>query len=187
MTSEEFLPGLMLIRSAFGHRFNETDQIRAWFLAFRNVPRDLWEAAVARCLVEHQGGFPSIALLVGYVDELVNGIDPGYDVAFEQLMKAVKRYGFYEAEKGMESLTPLIRKTVNALGGFTVVCDNPIDQRGTLRAQFRDIYNSKKQQERTLRRLPERYRPKLNNLPEVREAVGRIGVVPEKLKGCIDD
>ncbi len=73
--------------------------------------------------------------------------------AWSQANAALDKYGYYGAVEGMKSLSPAIRKTIRALGGFESVCAT--DNIETVRAQFMRMYDSFAKTEREYEVLPE--------------------------------
>jgi hypothetical protein len=60
--------------------------------------------------------------------------------AYDQVLRAVRNFGVHRAEEAINSLTPINRAAMRALGGFQAFCVN--EENDTNRAQFRMAYEA---------------------------------------------
>jgi len=60
--------------------------------------------------------------------------------AYEQVLRAVRNFGVHRGEQAIESLTPINRAALKALGGFRAFCVN--EENDINRAQFRMAYEA---------------------------------------------
>ncbi|WP_459929871.1 hypothetical protein [Desulfosporosinus burensis] len=60
--------------------------------------------------------------------------------AYDQVLRAIRNFGVHRVEQALDSLTPINRATLNALGGFKAFCLN--EENDINRAQFRMAYET---------------------------------------------
>ena len=60
--------------------------------------------------------------------------------AYDQVLRAIRNFGVHRVEQALESLTPINREALNALGGFKAFCLN--EENDINRAQFRMAYET---------------------------------------------
>lgn len=60
--------------------------------------------------------------------------------AYDQVLRAVRNFGVHRVEQALESLTPINRAAMRALGGFQAFCLN--EENDINRAQFRMAYET---------------------------------------------
>jgi hypothetical protein len=75
---------------------------------------------------------------------------PDWSEGWEQVIKAIRRYGYYDPKGALESLDPLTRECVKRLG-FRELClsENPVADR----ANFRTCYETLQKREQTKQQL----------------------------------
>lgn len=61
--------------------------------------------------------------------------------AYEDVKKAIRRYGYMQEEEGLASLPPVTRETAKRLGWMTL-CTATVEDEAANRANFRMIYTS---------------------------------------------
>lgn len=179
MTNEEFKAGIDAIKGGTGHKFDDPNEVKAWFAVVGKCDGRSWKAAVMRCLISDQGGFPSPGRLRQYIDEFENGIEQSHDEAFANVIKAIRRFGHIQVREAIATFDANTRDAVEACGGFRSMCDMKTADRSFLKAQFRDAYNGAKEQRSTLRKLPESIRPRLQseqNQKLIASTAKKIGV-----------
>ena len=79
-----------------------------------------------------------------------NGDIPDWGEGWEEVQRAIRKYGMYNVKDAMDSFTPLTRKTVERLG-FKNICvsENPAAER----ANFRQCYEILAKREQTRQQL----------------------------------
>ncbi len=60
--------------------------------------------------------------------------------AYDQVLRAIRNFGVHRVEQALESLSPINRAALNALGGFKAFCLN--EENDINRAQFRMAYET---------------------------------------------
>ncbi len=76
--------------------------------------------------------------------------------AYEQVLRAVRNFGVHRGEEALESLTPLNRAAMKALGGFQAFCLN--EENDMNRAQFRMAYETLAKREMMDAKTPQKLR-----------------------------
>ena len=61
MTNEEFKAGIDAIKGGTGHKFDDPNEVKAWFAVVGKCDGRSWKAAVMRCLISDQGAFLHLA------------------------------------------------------------------------------------------------------------------------------
>ncbi len=126
-------------------------------LAFESLER-----AVIRWISECESAFPTPAALRRFAVESEEGrildVDEAWLVFWDVHSKASPHY---EAQRFLNLLPPMIRQTVQALGGPGSISEWTTENRTAQHAQFRDVYRSIIARAETQRRLPESLRPRL--------------------------
>ena len=107
-----------------------------WYRELSDIPMHVAEAALRKWVSTNKWS-PSIAELRETAATVQNGEIPDWGEGWEQVCKAIRKYGFYEPKKAMESFDPITRQCVERLG-FRNLCltENPTAER----ANFRQCY-----------------------------------------------
>jgi hypothetical protein len=115
-----------------------------WFSQLRDIPAEIAEKALNEW-VRTQKWSPSISDIRAAAADQVSGELLSWSDAWQQVLTAVRRFGFYRQKEALASLDDLTLKTVQRIG-FTAICntDNPAVER----ANFRMIYEQLAQRHR---------------------------------------
>lgn len=115
---------------------------------------------------------PSIADIREAVSEIQSGGSaPDWGEGWEETIRAIRRFGYYNEQEAMESLTPLTRETVRRLG-FKTLCMSENDVAD--RANFRQIYEIVSKRQTEARKIPLPVREKIASL------TAAFGALPEE-------
>lgn len=106
---------------------------------------------------------PSIAELRALCAELREGPLPDWGQGWRELLAAVGRCGLARPEEALASLSPLARETAERLGWREICLSENAD---TLRAQFRQLYETCSARRSKLRLLPPSLRGPSPLLPD---------------------
>lgn len=112
--------------------------IKLWYEALKDLSYTTVYIALNKW-VSTERWSPTIADLRRLSFEVQNPGIPTWDEAWENVLHALGRYGYYNATEGMDSLDEMTRTVVRRIG-WTTLCTS--EQIGIERAAFRDIYNS---------------------------------------------
>jgi hypothetical protein len=161
ITREEYAKVHAVLFETYGRKTTE-EQLEIWFRVLEDLAFESLERAVIRWISECESAFPTPAALRRFAVESEEGrlldVDEAW-LVFWDVHSKVSPY--YEAQRFLNLLPPMIRQTVQALGGPGSISEWPIENRTAQHAQFRDVYRSILARAETQRRLPETLRPRL--------------------------
>ena len=131
-----------------------------WYRELQDIPYPIAEAALRKWVNTNKWS-PSIAEIREITVDVKHGEIPDWGEGWEQVQRAIRRFGSYRPKEALDSLDPLTRKCAERLG-FKELCmsENPMADR----ANFRAIYETLAQRERTSQQIA---------LP-LQEAISRI-------------
>jgi hypothetical protein len=169
MNKQEFAKIAMAIRNIYPKEsLLDTDAAReTWYSLLRDLEYGPTVLAIQK-LAQTTSFSPSIAEIRTATAEIDLGPVPDYGQAWEEVMRVIKRYGYYRADQALEALTPLTRTVVKRIGFEEICTTEEID---TIRAQFRRIYEAEARREEQTR---QQSRELLKAIEERREEVQRI-------------
>ena len=143
---------MKMLGVAYGKEITK-DQVEVWYGFFKEVSLSTFRKACAR-VIETDEFMPSIARmrkeLVLVQTPQLQGDANG---AWETVLLAIKKYGYYNADEAMKSLDPMTQRTVLLLGGFQRVCTS--EDGDWLRKNFVQIYDEISQNTEKVLRLSE--------------------------------
>ena len=146
MTKKEFATFTMALKTYFPRENILPNQqaMELWFAQLQDIPYKVAEIGLNKWVSLNKWS-PSIAD-IREMSVSVSHIDlPDWGDAWEEVCRAIRHFGSYEATKALESLSPLARKTAQRMG-FRDLCmsENPQADR----ANFRMIYEQLAERER---------------------------------------
>lgn len=151
MDKQEFATLAMAIRTYYPKEniLPNKEAMQLWFRELQDIPFPVAEAALRKWVSTNKWS-PSIAEIREASANIQNGDIPDWGEGWEQVCKAIRKYGFYEPKKALESLDPLTRQVVERLG-FRNIClsENPTAER----ANFRQCYEVLAKREQTRQQL----------------------------------
>lgn len=132
-----------------------------WYRELQDIPYPVAEAALRKWVSTNKWS-PSIAEIREMSSSIAHGDIPDWGEGWEQVRKAVRRFGHYNEKAALESMDALTRKTVERIGFREICLSDETDP--THRANFRMVYESLAKREKTEQQLA---------LP-LREAIAQI-------------
>lgn len=135
-TSERFLP--------------DAESIKIWFQMLQDLSYKQLNVAIQKYMLTNKFP-PTIADIREISANVVNGDLPDWGEGWEQVLKAIRRYGMYRIDEAMETFDPITKRCVERLG-FRNIClseDISID-----RANFRMIYEQLAEREKKDAQIP---------------------------------
>jgi hypothetical protein len=144
--------------------------ITLWEKMLEDIPYELAENAIIKIIATAKF-WPTVAEIREAAVSLQNPnmITPAE--AWSQANAALDKYGYYRADEGMAVLSPAIKKTIRALGGFESICTT--ENIETVRAQFLRMYDQFAKSEKENALLPESVRQFIAGA--VKELTGAVG------------
>jgi hypothetical protein len=185
MTKNEFAAALAVLEAGIGKSLIG-EQVKVWFDCLSDLPIEALQTGIKLYLCQGDD-WPSIAKIRKLASSAMHGECLSFGEAFDLMISAVRKHGFYDEPAAREKLDDLTWQAVRGLGGWEAACDSPVDQRATMRAQFRMIYEGLRSREESHRALPEGLRPSIENpnnqLPEsVRPRLPEVTKVADSMK-----
>lgn len=116
-----------------------------WFRELKDIPYEVAEASLRKWVSTNKWS-PSIAEIRATASNIRNGEIPDWGEGWNQVLKAIKRYGMYNVSGALDSLDPLTRQCVERLG-FKEICLS--ENIGNESARFRMLYEQLAQRQKT--------------------------------------
>ncbi|UWG96812.1 replicative helicase loader/inhibitor [Dehalobacter sp. DCM] len=132
-----------------------------WQQMLSDMPYDVAKAALMRVLATAKF-FPTVAEIR---EAAVSNSQPNRlsaPEAWEEATRAIRKYGYYKEQEGLDSLSPATRKAVQSIG-WKSFCTN--EDEGVLRGQFRMAFETMATRDAEVARLPQ----------GLKDMIGQIG------------
>lgn len=145
MSKEDFLEGITLLGVAYDKEFTQ-EQVELWYLMLGNYTKEQLRNAIKE-LIKTETYLPTIAHITKQIAKNETKQLPNAEDEWEEVIKAVHRYGTYRQDKALESLNPYTAYIVNHIG-YQIICmssDNTWN-----RKEFIAEYNQLKEREKEL-------------------------------------
>jgi len=140
--------------------FPNEQAMELWYRELKDIPYELLTAAL-RAWVNTEKWPPSIAELRERCAEIVQGPAPDWGEAWKEVSRAIGRFGTYRPEEALASMSELTRRTVERMGWKDLcLSENP----DTVRAQFRQVYQTVSKREIEDRKLPQELKSVIQTL-----------------------
>ena len=138
MTKKEFATFAMALKTYYPREnlLPNEQAMELWFRQLQDIPYQVAETGLNKWVSLNKWS-PSIADIREMTTTITQGELPDWGEAWEEVCRAIRKYGFYQVGEALESLSPLTRQTTERIG-FTNLCtsENPSADR----ANFRMIY-----------------------------------------------
>lgn len=154
MTEKEFSFLALALISYYPKEKNllPTDEaIELWYYQLKDLDYKVAEAAINKWAATNKWS-PTIADIRETAASITLGELPEWGEAWQEVTKAIKRFGSYRAGEALKSLSPLTKKAVERLGYMQLCASENI---AADRANFRMIYESLAEREKKQAQLPE--------------------------------
>lgn len=136
------------------------EAMELWFRSLEDIPYKIAEVFLAKWVATEKWS-PSIAEIRSGCISLTAEETADWSSGWEEVRKAIGRYGYMQEEKALGSMTPTTRLVVERLGWRSLCCsDNEVADRANFRTAFETI--SKRETEK--KQLP----------PALRETIEKI-------------
>lgn len=114
----------------------DEEAIKIWYALLKDIPYEVLNLAIQKYMMSEVFP-PTIADLRSLSAEIQQGQTNDWGSGWEQVLRAIRKYGMYEQKKALESMDEITRKSVERLG-FKEICLS--ENIMTDRANFRMIY-----------------------------------------------
>lgn len=128
----------------------DADSLNVWYSLLQDLPYDVCNVAIQKYMMT-QTEIPKIADIRNMCAEIMAGEKLLWSDAWEEVLNAISRYGSYNEEEAMGSMSDLTRQCVRRLG-FKNLCMS--EEIGVDRANFRMIFEQIAHREHEKAKLP---------------------------------
>lgn len=143
MRKEDFLKGMMFLTTAYNKEFTE-EAISVWYEFFKDEDYEAFRKAVKRIIPLKQF-MPSIAELKQEIATISNPVlQLNADEEWDNVLKAVRKYGSYRQDEAMQSLKPYTRNIARQIG-YQRICQSESIQ--WERKEFIELFNTNKERD----------------------------------------
>ncbi|MBQ8279514.1 MAG: hypothetical protein IJZ23_07010 [Roseburia sp.] len=138
MDKKEFSMLAMAIRTYYPKENILPNQqaMELWYRELQDIPYNVAEASLRQWVATNKWS-PSIAEIREMASSVQHGSIPDWGDGWEQVLKAIRKYGSYRIPEAMESFDPITRQCVERLGFRNICMSENINHD---RANFRMIY-----------------------------------------------
>ena len=178
MTKQE-IGALLALATANFPSMQEKDMrptANLWSEMLSDIPFDIAKAALIKVLATARF-WPTVAEIREAAAEIINPQLPSPIEAWGEVVQAVKIYGLYRQEEGLNSLSPITKRVVQNIGWREIcLCEQP----DIIRGQFRMAYEQYTKREKEEAVLPAKVKRLASGRDKVLSLVGEIGrTIPE--------
>ncbi len=178
MTKQE-IGALLALATANFPSMQEKDMrptANLWSEMLSDIPFDIAKAALIKVLATARF-WPTVAEIREAAAEIINPQLPSPIEAWGEVVQAIKIYGLYRQEEGLNSLSPITKRVVQNIGWREIcLCEQP----DIIRGQFRMAYEQYAKREKEEAVLPAEVKQLAGDRNKVLRLVGRIGrTIPE--------
>lgn len=138
----------------------DEDSVKIWFSLLKDIPYDVLNVAIQKYILTAIYP-PTIAELRRLSSEIVQGQQPDWGESWEQVQKAVRRYGMYRQEEAMKSMDDITRKCAERIG-FRNICLS--ENVSVERANFRMIYENLVEREKQDDQIPKKLKTLIDSM-----------------------
>ena len=147
MTKQEFATWAMALKTYYAKEqlLPNPQAMELWFRELQDIPVEVADAALRKWVSTNKWS-PTIAEIREVAANVRNGELPDWSEGWEQVQSAIRKFGYMEPRKAMESFDPITRECVKRLG-FVKLCQS--ENSTADRANFRQCYEILVQREQT--------------------------------------
>lgn len=152
MTKSEFATLAMALKTYYPREniLPNDKAMELWFFQLQDIDYKVAEAGLNKWVSLNKWS-PSIADIRQMASEITHSDLPDWSEGWEQVMRAIRRYGNYRYKEALDSMSPLTKKVVERLG-FTELCMS--ENISVDRANFRMIYETLAEREKKDAQIP---------------------------------
>lgn len=141
MSDKEWMILAKSLKCAYtGQNFLPDDfSIKLWYKMLCDIPYPIATSAVQKYICENH--FPPTISDIRNAAAEIMAPASDWSEGWAEVQKAIRRYGYMQEAKALESMSPVTRETVKRIGWMNI-CSSPIENAMTDRANFRNIYQT---------------------------------------------
>lgn len=157
MTKQEFAVFIATINTAYPKCDLITPvQTALWYELLGHIDFETAKMTLKKYILSNKFP-PTIAELNAIATDLTAEHIPDSDEAWGEVTRAIRKYGYPNERKALDSMSETVRKTVERIG-FRTICQSPYEQLNTLRAQFKGFYEAEYRRSMEIHKMPESLR-----------------------------
>lgn len=141
MNKEDFLQCMKLLGTAYNKEFDE-EQVEVWYSMLHEYKIEDLTRAIKE-LIKTETHLPTIAHITKQIATYNVATLPNGEDEWQEVLKAVRRYGSYREEEALKSLKPYTSRIVRLIGYYRICTSTP-EQQTWNRKEFIEEYNSLK-------------------------------------------
>lgn len=126
----------------------DDDMVNLWFKMLQHYEDETFIAAIKKIMLNEIFA-PNLATISKYCSEIVAPVMDDTE-GWGLVVKAINTYGYMRVDEAMNSLPPTVRKAVEYMGGFKIICES--EEPDVIRGQFNKCMAAINQRERADRR-----------------------------------
>lgn len=170
MNKQEFSLFTMALKTYYPREnlLPNTQAMELWYQQLQDIPYRTAEAALNQWVATNKWS-PSIADIRETAAGVASGEVLDWGEGWEQVLKAIRKYGLYRAEDAMESFDPITRKCVERLD-FKQICMS--ENISADRANFRMIYEQLAERRRQEAQTPEALKNLIGDIQRKQMQIG---------------
>lgn len=128
----------------------DADALEIWFQLLKDLPYEVCNVAIQKYMMT-ETKIPTIADIRNLCAGVVAGEKPLWSDGWEEVMMSIRRYGSYNEEKALESMSDITKQCVRRLGYQNLCRSEAIE---VDRANFRMIFEQIANREHEKAKLP---------------------------------
>lgn len=117
----------------------DTDSVKIWYQLLKDITYETANAAIQRYILTNKFP-PTVADIREGAASVMAGEKPLWSDGWEEVLRAIRKFGYYRETDAMESFTETTREAVKRLG-FRNICmsENIMTDRANFRMIFEEI------------------------------------------------
>ena len=117
-----------------------------WFQELQDIPYDVAQLGLRQWVATNKWS-PSISEIREMASDVQHGSIPDWGEGWEQVTRAIRKYGMYQMSEAMNSFDPITRQCVERLGFMNLcVSENVTADRANFRVIFEQLQERKRKE-----------------------------------------
>ena len=162
MTSEEFSKFAMALKTYYSRDalLPNAQAMELWFRQLCDIPYEIAEAVLNKWVATNKWS-PTIADIRELAVEMKTGTSIEWGEAWETVMRAVRKFGYYQKADALDSLDDITRRCVERVGWNDICMSENI---AVERANFRMIYEREIERQKREAQIPQAMRERIEQI-----------------------
>lgn len=148
MKKEEFAKLAMALQTYYPREnlIPNKEALDLWFFQLQDIPYQIAELSLNKWVATNKWS-PTIADIREMASSISMGEIPDWGEAWEEVRLAMRRFGSYQPQEALESMSPLTRQATERIG-FINMCkgENPSADRANFRIVYEQLAERKKKE-----------------------------------------